>query len=434
MDTLVTTVEPYLGTWTGPAPALVGGDITVTVVWPDPQAEISGTVEIEAAGQAMAVPAFDMAERGLRASLGPIEVELDLKGTTLHARIRSELLPNLDAVLKRGPILSRPAGSPAGGAACERLDAAVRNGDLPWVDSLTVLKDGQALLAETYGRGPESLRSLQSATKSITSLLMGCLVDGGHIDVAAPVAGYLPGRRGTHWIDEGYDITIHEMLAMSAGLDWNEQTTSYLDPENDAVRMNAAPDWIGYVLDRPLAPARRGVFEYHSGLSLLMGEVIAAVSGDRVDRFARERLFEPMGVDEFHWMTGADGTVHTGGGLWLRPADFAKFGQLVLDHGRWNDGQLISAEWIETSTSPQSRPLTPPPTAPAMAAYGYQWWLLATDVEGGTIASSCARGHGGQVLQVVPHDRTVIAMTGRDWLGGTGVETSLLQLFYGGGA
>jgi CubicO group peptidase (beta-lactamase class C family) len=424
------SVSEYVGVWRGVAPRIVDGPVTVMVTRPDPAAPATGSLEVEAFGQGMPIARLDVARDGLHATVGPIELVLHRDGSVLRARIRSDLLPELEVDLRRVASIAGAYGDVAEGR-CGLVDDAVLSGELPWVDGLVVRRAGDVLIDRSYGRHPESLRSVQSATKSITSLLFGSLVASGQIDLQAPAADYLQARTGTRWIDERYDITVHDVLSMSAGLRWNEQATSYVDPDNDAVRMNAATDWIGYVLDRPPAERAAGEFEYQSGLSLLMGEILASVTSRPVPDLAREQLFAPMGIERFHWMAHADGTAHTGGGLWLTPSDFAKLGQLVLDDGAWNGEQLVPASWVKASTAAQSSPSGEPPFSPHVVAYGYQWWLLRTPVRDGTIESISALGHGGQILHVLPADRTVVAMTGHDWLGGPGTAAAVLRLLYG---
>jgi CubicO group peptidase (beta-lactamase class C family) len=248
---------------------------------------------------------------------------------------------------------------------------------------------------------------MQSVTKSVTSLLFGTLFDRGLLnDLTDEVWRYLPRRAGHRWIDERYPITIHQVLAMSAGLDWNEQIP-YTDPRNDAVRMNAAEDWVGYVLDREMRPGwPADRLEYQSGLSMLLGELIRRVTGKRVDEYAVEKLFGPMGIDRFVWGSTEDGTVQTGGGLFLRPRDLAKLGQLVLNRGTWNGQRILSEEWIDISTAKSS--------GNQLSDYGYQWWLPR---ELG-VRAVMARGYGSQTLSVLPELNTVIVAACHDWHGG----------------
>src|SRR5262249_39341046 len=104
---------------------------------------------------------------------------------------------------------------------------------------------------------------LQSATKSITSLLVGIAIDRGAIHgVELPVHSFFGDYAGRRWVDERYDITLHQALAMSAGLEWDEWALPLTDPRNPVTAMYRAADWIGYVLDRPSRAQEPGRFAY----------------------------------------------------------------------------------------------------------------------------------------------------------------------------
>jgi CubicO group peptidase (beta-lactamase class C family) len=79
--------------------------------------------------------------------------------------------------------------------------------------------------------------------------------------------------------------------------------------------------------------------------------LIRKATGRTLDEFARATLFDPLGITKMEWIR-VRGDTDAGGGLRLRPRDMAKIGQLVLAGGRWNDRQVVSKAWIETSTAP----------------------------------------------------------------------------------
>ena len=146
----------------------------------------------------------------------------------------------------------------------------------------------------------------------------------------------------------------------------------------------------------------------------------------RADKFAERYLFAPLGILDYSWEIFSDGTVNTGGGLWLRPRDMAKIGYLVLHGGRWQGKQIVSEEWVKESTKQQA------PThddwyawwVPFFARwifkdtplehneYGYQWWLGSFTVRGQVVESFRAEGRGGQAVFVFPDLHVVAVFTG----------------------
>ncbi|WP_033291741.1 serine hydrolase domain-containing protein [Amycolatopsis jejuensis] len=431
-------LSPYLGTWLGSSALPIEGVVHLILFRPAPGEPAAGSVEVDSLGTSIPLSDIHVDGAACHAVAGPLTLILRREGPALVVGMTSPVLPSLEARCLRRRWGTHQAGTIPSGAHDidpERLERAVADGVLPWVDSLTVVQDGSVLLAGSYGKSHASLRSLQSATKSVTSLLMGALVARGEIDVAAPVAQYLRGQAGSRLVRAGKQITLHEVLSMSVGLEWNETQTSYQDPGNDVVRMNQAADWVGYVLAKEVRSAfPEGVFEYQTGLTLLAGEVIRSVTGQPVSEAARELLFEPLGIERYHWMTNESGTTHTGGGLWLTPRDFAKIGWLVADHGRWHGRQVLPEDWVDRCVSPQAR-VEADSTAViprGCVAYGYQWWLLSTVVgEDCTVASASALGHGGQVLHVLPGLATVVAITAHDWHGVDEIAGQSLKLLLG---
>ncbi|HUR49996.1 MAG TPA: serine hydrolase [Acidimicrobiales bacterium] len=282
------------------------------------------------------------------------------------------------------------------------------DGPYPYVDAIVVARKGETLREDYYnGTTAEDLHTQQSCTKSITALVFGTAFDRGEIALEDPVWKFFADRPDARWVKEKYDVSVHQLLCMSVGLEWNE-SVHYTDPRNDNTRMNASGDWIGYVLDRPLAdgfPAGR--FEYQSGLSILLGAVLRSATGQSVDELARERLFNPIGIDRFEWTKDGDGNPHTGGGLFLRSRDMVALGQVILDKG----GDVLSREWIEKATSDQSL------HAESGTRYGYKWFLGTLPVGERSFDVIGASGYGGQSLLVLPELDLVVQSNAHDWFG-----------------
>ncbi len=267
---------------------------------------------------------------------------------------------------------------------------------------MVIAKGGQLVLDEYfYGFTPDRPHSIQSITKSVTSLLVGIAHDQGAIEsLDQRVASFFPEYAAKRWVDEDYPINLRHALTMSAAIDWNERVP-YSNPENSNTAMNATGDWIGYVLDRPRAGEPGGSASYTSGLSILLGGVIRNATGQYVDELADETLFRQLDVAGYHWLGAPDGTRHTGGGLHITARNLAKMGQLVLNRGTWHGEQVVSAEWIDESTRCHL-PLAGAEDD-ATVGYGYQWWHSNfTGPDETPVPHIAGYGYGGQYLLILP--------------------------------
>ncbi|MCG2461619.1 beta-lactamase family protein [Flavobacteriaceae bacterium F89] len=281
----------------------------------------------------------------------------------------------------------------------DELFQNVVDGQYKGLDAVLIAHNGQLVLEEYFHLGAQNrVHTIQSCTKSVTSLLIGIANDNGLIsDLDLPLQSFF-----TNYLDtlntNTWPVSLKHALTMSAGLEWNEEDILYTNPKNDAVRMNQSSDMYSFVLKRNMADEGRpgNQFEYNSGLSVLLGGVLLDVTGIPADRYAEKTLFNRLGIKHYNWQSLTD-KVHTGGGLWLRPRDFLKIGQLVLDNGKWNGQQIISESWIEESTAFQL-----PIKESNDWGYGYQWWRGIFHVGQTKFPEINAAGYGGQFLFVVP--------------------------------
>lgn len=276
-----------------------------------------------------------------------------------------------------------------------RLIQAILDEELPQAHSVLVARHGRLVVEEYfYGHHRLAKHCLQSATKSITSVLVGIALDQRLIaGLDTPVWTLFPERTTSRWVKHRYPITLWHVLTMQAGLAWNEELP-YTDPRNDNTAMNLSGDWIGYVLDRELVGLPGQRYQYVSGLSLLLGAIIRNVSGLPVDGFARDWLFRPLGIEAFTWTRAPDGMHHTGGGLFLRPRDALKIGQIMMDGGMWQGQRVVSESWARDSVRKHT-PL-------GDYDYGYQWHLRTLETPGEPVEAFCAAGYGGQWIFGVP--------------------------------
>jgi len=268
------------------------------------------------------------------------------------------------------------------------------------IHSVTVIRNGH-IVWEEYLRGwrPHRLHEIQSCTKSVTSVLIGIAMYRGLIQsVEQRMVEFFPDHTIAHLDERKERITLKHLLTMSVGMDWHELDYPYDDPRNTLGQMWVSDDAVQYCLDRPMVNEPGKSWAYNSCTSIILGGIIEQVSGQSVHAWAREVLFDPIGIGDVSWALVAGGHYHTDGGLFMRPRDMARLGYLMLMDGAWDGWPIVSPEWVEASTRAHYR-------TPWGDGYGYQWWTLPrTDV-------FMATGHYDQRIYVSPEHNLVTVFT-----------------------
>jgi CubicO group peptidase (beta-lactamase class C family) len=257
--------------------------------------------------------------------------------------------------------------------------------------------------AENVTFDADMLHDMKSASKSVASLAIGIAIDRGLIrSVDEPIFGFFPELSDLRSPEKDRIQLVHA-LTMSMGLQWEEATPATGDENNDEARMHRASDPCRYVLGLPATAPPGREFLYNTGALTLVSAIMRKATGRPLDEFAREHVFEPLGITGAEW-SRVKGDTDAGGGLRLRPRDMAKIGRLVLAGGRWNDRQIVSKAWIETSTAAKLK-------ATDNQWYGYLWWLGRSRPNGREVHWIGALGRGGQSIRIVPELDLVVAVT-----------------------
>lgn len=251
------------------------------------------------------------------------------------------------------------------------------------------------------------LHTLQSVTKSVTSILLGIAFDlKEDYNVSTKVMPMF-----TDYEIEALDkrknaITIENLLTMRSGLMWQEG--DYTDLSDDCIAMESSNDWIKYVLNKPTDTVPGTRFEYNSGASVLLGKIVRIITGKRIDKWAEEKLFKPLGITDYYWKKTPNGEIDTEGGLYLKAEDLAKLGTLFLNNGKWKNQQIVSESWVTASISPVVHDVNP--DNESKVGYGYQWWI--PEHSNGQSNIFAGNGYGGQFLMVAPEYNLIVVFNG----------------------
>lgn len=303
------------------------------------------------------------------------------------------------------------------------------------VDSLVISYDGELVLQEQLrssldfaddwaGNRDVDLHVLNSVTKSYTSALIGIAIDQQLISsVDVKVHDYFSHKLPIdNWTEDKQNITLENWLNMRHGYTWDEWNVSYLDSNNLNSQMNNTGDPIQFLLDRPMSTEPGTTFAYSTGVSFGIGRILQLATGMSVENFLVDNLLTPLNISDYDFWS-LDRQLHTGSALYLTTRDMAKFGQLFLDGGVWNGEQIISEQWVETSTQ-QRIDLN----ETGSFGYGYQWWMGEFEANGQAYRSFYANGYGGQFIFVFPELQLVVALTGSAYLEGQEEERSIREI------
>lgn len=272
-----------------------------------------------------------------------------------------------------------------------------------------VVYDGK-IVAARYAEGfnGDSRFLSWSASKSMTSALIGTLVTDGKLDLEAPA----PVKEWASANDPRRAITLHQLMTMSSGLEFSEP---YL-PGNDSTNMLFKTRAMGdFAAAKPLFQEPGTLWDYSSGTTNLLSRILQEQAGGSlkaVHDYSWSRFFEPVGMRSAVFEPDASGS-HVGSSYFYASApDWARFGLLFLNRGKVGERQILSEEWVDYSR-------TPTPLAPK-GMYGAQFWLNGGHPERdeGLMMPDCpkdmyvASGYNGQHIAIVPSRQAVVVRLG----------------------
>jgi CubicO group peptidase (beta-lactamase class C family) len=270
-----------------------------------------------------------------------------------------------------------------------------------------------------FERGP--LHTIQSISKSVTSALIGIAIGRGEIPgVEVKVMQYFDGIDQANPDPRWSDITLRDLLTMTSGIDWDEESFDYTDPRNTCAGMESSDDWVAYVLNRPMAATPGKQFVYNSGVTMLLSHILLRATGKQADVYATKHLFGPLGIESFYWKRTPTGLIDAEGGLYLKPDDLARIGLLYAQDGLWDGKRILPNGWVSATMAPS----VAVPDSETWK-YGYQWWLIRY-AETPERYAYFGLGYGGQRLIVLPEYDLVAVFTGWNIYGKPSLSADLV--------
>lgn len=274
-----------------------------------------------------------------------------------------------------------------------------------YTSAVLVVYNGE-IVAEKYARGFDKNTVMLgwSMSKSLTAAMAGILVKQGKLDPDAPAP--VPEWANT----EKQKITLKNILQQTTGLDFVEDYSKYSNVTNMLFNKG---DMAAYTARLPLKYAPGTVFNYSSGNSNILSRIIRKTVGEQdYAAFPYRSLFYKINAYSFLLEPDASGTYIGSSYSYATARDFARFGLLYLNNGKWNGEQLLPDNWLAQTITPGA--------ADKRKHYGYQFWLNGLDKNDLSkrwypdVPSDMffCDGYGGQGVYVIPSKKLVVVRMG----------------------
>lgn len=275
--------------------------------------------------------------------------------------------------------------------ATEKLSTANKDwGTIAYV----IIKNDSIWFEKYYDEFDENSQTNSfSMAKSITTSLLGKAIMDGYIkDLDQPISDFYPEYANSA-------TTVGDLASMASGLDWIE---SYTSPFSVTARANYDDDLAETILNQKVTNPPGVSYEYLSGNTQLLGMIIQKASGKQLASYLSESFWKPMGsVNDALWQLDDDKNRLAKAFCCISSSakDFARFGKLYKDHGKWNGKQLLDSTFVAKSIKPRFA---------ESPEYGYGWWLKKQNGK----QFFMMRGHLGQYVIVQPEDNIIIVRLG----------------------
>ena len=243
--------------------------------------------------------------------------------------------------------------------------------------ALLVLKD-DTLTHESYYKGSDKndKRISWSVAKSFLSAIFGVAVENGAIkSIEDSVTDYVP-----ELIGSGYEgISIKNVLQMSSGVRFDEDYGTFSSDINRFGRTVALGGSFDEFAASLVNEREQGTFLHYVSIDThVLGMVLRKATGETIADYFNQHLWSKIQPEaSTYFITDDEGEPMVLGGLNMRTRDYAKFGKLYMDNGKWKGEQVIPEAWVKSSTTPDATHLQPGKreSSDLILGYGYQWWV-----------------------------------------------------------
>jgi CubicO group peptidase (beta-lactamase class C family) len=273
------------------------------------------------------------------------------------------------------------------------------------ISSIVVMKKGRLLIEEYFnGETRDSLHDPRSAGKSFSSSVTGIAINEGYLKSEnQTLKEYYNLKSYENYSTAKEDVSIKDLLTMSSLFDGNDDDSN--SPGNEE-NMYPTADWVNFALGVPASNTRpKDEWHYFTAGVVILGDILNKITPGGLERYADQKLFQPLGITNYKWPYTPQHVPNTAGGIQMNALDFAKYGQLYKNMGKWSGKQIIPESWInKTFTKYKSIP------GRKDEFYGYLFWNKTYLVKGKKYETYYCAGNGGNKIYVFTDQPLVIVL------------------------
>lgn len=274
------------------------------------------------------------------------------------------------------------------------------------ISSIIVIKNGKLLIEEYFnGENRDTLHDPRSVGKSFSSAITGIAESEGYFkNEEQTLKEFYNIRSYDNYSIQKENVSIKDLLTMSSVFDGNDDDSN--SPGNEE-NMYPTPDWVKFALDLPLNLSRpKDEWHYFTAGVVILGDILNKTVPGGLEKYADQKLFKPLGITNYKWQYTPQNVPNTAGGIRMNALDFAKYGQLYKNRGKWYGKQVIPEEWVnKTFTKYKSIPDRKD------EFYGYLFWNKKYQVKDKAYETFYCAGNGGNKIYVFQDQPLVIVIT-----------------------
>lgn len=288
----------------------------------------------------------------------------------------------------------------------KELKGSIEEGIFKKISSIVVIKNGKLLIEEYFnGENRNTLHDPRSVGKSFASTVMGMAIYEQHLQSEhQQLKEFYNLHSYKNYSSVKENVTLEDLLTMSSFFDGNDEDEN--SPGNEE-NMYPTDDWVQFTLNLPArTDTVKKEWHYFTAGVVLLGDILNKAVPGGLEKYAHEKLFKPLGILNYKWEYTPAKVPNTAGGIQMNALDFAKYGQLYKNEGKWDGKQILPKEWVN-KTFTKHRKIANRNNE----YYGYLFWNKSFQVKNRMYEAFYCAGNGGNYIVVFKDQPLVIVIT-----------------------